>query len=82
MNKQLFISKLMFCFAIFYFFILSCHAQQEDSGSNKQSQSEFMKLVSNRPVPDIETLAKAFPGIVIVDEAYGEFAEYSFVPYF
>jgi histidinol-phosphate aminotransferase len=28
---------------------------------------------------DVETLAKAFPGIVILDEAYGEFAEYSFV---
>ena len=28
---------------------------------------------------DIETLAKAFPGIVILDEAYSEFAEYSFV---
>ena len=29
---------------------------------------------------DIETLAKSFPGIVILDEAYGEFADYSFVP--
>jgi len=29
---------------------------------------------------DIERLAKAFPGIVILDEAYGEFADYSFVP--
>ena len=29
---------------------------------------------------DIEKLAKAFPGIVILDEAYGEFADYSFVP--
>jgi histidinol-phosphate aminotransferase len=29
---------------------------------------------------DIETLVKAFPGIVILDEAYGEFADYSFVP--
>ncbi len=29
---------------------------------------------------DIEALAKAFPGIVILDEAYGEFADYSFVP--
>ena len=29
---------------------------------------------------DIETLARAFPGIVILDEAYAEFAEYSFVP--
>jgi histidinol-phosphate aminotransferase len=29
---------------------------------------------------DIETVAKAFPGIVILDEAYGEFADYSFVP--
>ncbi len=29
---------------------------------------------------DIETLTKAFPGIVILDEAYGEFADYSFVP--
>jgi len=28
----------------------------------------------------IEKLAKAFPGIVILDEAYGEFADYSFVP--
>ncbi len=28
---------------------------------------------------DIETLAKAFPGIVLLDEAYGEFADYSFV---
>jgi len=29
---------------------------------------------------DVETLAKAFPGIVILDEAYCEFADYSFVP--
>jgi len=29
---------------------------------------------------DIETLAKEFPGIVILDEAYAEFADYSFVP--
>jgi histidinol-phosphate aminotransferase len=29
---------------------------------------------------DIEALVKAFPGIVILDEAYGEFADYSFVP--
>jgi histidinol-phosphate aminotransferase len=29
---------------------------------------------------DIAKLAKAFPGIVILDEAYGEFANYSFVP--
>ncbi len=29
---------------------------------------------------DVETLAKSFPGIVILDEAYGEFADYSFVP--
>jgi histidinol-phosphate aminotransferase len=29
---------------------------------------------------DIEALMKAFPGIVILDEAYGEFADYSFVP--
>ncbi len=29
---------------------------------------------------DIETLVKAFPGIVILDEAYDEFADYSFVP--
>ena len=31
-------------------------------------------------VEDIEALAHAFPGIVILDEAYGEFADYSFVP--
>ncbi len=36
---------------------------------------------SNQMKPeDIEKLAKAFPGIVILDEAYGEFADYSFVP--
>jgi histidinol-phosphate aminotransferase len=36
---------------------------------------------SNQMKPeDIEKLAKAFPGVVILDEAYGEFAEYSFVP--
>jgi len=29
---------------------------------------------------DIEALAKDFPGIVLLDEAYGEFADYSFVP--
>ena len=29
---------------------------------------------------DVETLAKAFPGVVILDEAYGEFADYSLVP--
>jgi histidinol-phosphate aminotransferase len=31
-------------------------------------------------VKDVETLAKAFPGIVILDEAYVEFADYSLVP--
>jgi histidinol-phosphate aminotransferase len=31
-------------------------------------------------IEDIEKLVKAFPGIVILDEAYGEFADYSFVP--
>lgn len=36
---------------------------------------------SNQMNPkDIEKLVKAFPGIVILDEAYGEFADYSFVP--
>jgi histidinol-phosphate aminotransferase len=36
---------------------------------------------SNQMNPaDIERLVKAFPGIVILDEAYGEFADYSFVP--
>ncbi len=36
---------------------------------------------SNQMNPkDIETLTKAFPGIVILDEAYSEFADYSFVP--
>jgi histidinol-phosphate aminotransferase len=36
---------------------------------------------SNQMNPqDIEALVKAFPGIVILDEAYGEFANYSFVP--
>jgi histidinol-phosphate aminotransferase len=36
---------------------------------------------SNQLKPeDIEKLAKAFPGVVILDEAYGEFADYSFVP--
>ncbi|MDR1993699.1 MAG: histidinol-phosphate transaminase [Nitrososphaerota archaeon] len=35
---------------------------------------------SNQMKPqDIEKLTKAFPGIVILDEAYGEFANYSFV---
>jgi histidinol-phosphate aminotransferase len=29
---------------------------------------------------DIEALVKAFPGVVILDEAYGEFADYSFIP--
>jgi histidinol-phosphate aminotransferase len=29
---------------------------------------------------DVEVLVKAFPGIVILDEAYDEFADYSFVP--
>jgi histidinol-phosphate aminotransferase len=29
---------------------------------------------------DVAELAKAFPGIVVLDEAYGEFADYSFVP--
>jgi histidinol-phosphate aminotransferase len=36
---------------------------------------------SNQMKPeDVEKLVKAFPGIVILDEAYGEFADYSFVP--
>jgi histidinol-phosphate aminotransferase len=35
---------------------------------------------SNQMRPeDVEKLVKAFPGIVILDEAYGEFADYSFV---
>ena len=29
---------------------------------------------------DIENLVNTFPGIVVLDEAYGEFADYSFVP--
>jgi len=29
---------------------------------------------------DVENLVRAFPGVVILDEAYGEFADYSFVP--
>jgi histidinol-phosphate aminotransferase len=29
---------------------------------------------------DVEKLVRAFPGVVILDEAYGEFADYSFVP--
>lgn len=29
---------------------------------------------------DVESLARAFPGIVVLDEAYCEFADYSFVP--
>ena len=29
---------------------------------------------------DVEALVNGFPGIVIIDEAYGEFADYSFVP--
>jgi histidinol-phosphate aminotransferase len=36
---------------------------------------------SNQMKPkDVETLVKSFPGIVILDEAYGEFADYTFVP--
>lgn len=36
---------------------------------------------SNQMNPeDIERLVKVFPGAVILDEAYGEFADYSFVP--
>ncbi|MCL1965661.1 MAG: histidinol-phosphate transaminase [Candidatus Bathyarchaeota archaeon] len=36
---------------------------------------------SNQMKPeDIETLVKAFPGLVILDEAYSEFADYTFVP--
>jgi histidinol-phosphate aminotransferase len=36
---------------------------------------------SNQMKPeDIEILTRAFPGIVILDEAYSEFATYSFVP--
>jgi histidinol-phosphate aminotransferase len=31
-------------------------------------------------IEDIEKLVEAFPGVVILDEAYGEFADYSFVP--
>jgi len=31
-------------------------------------------------IQDVESLAKTFPGLVILDEAYGEFADYSFVP--
>ena len=36
---------------------------------------------SNQMKPDdIKRLTEAFPGVVILDEAYGEFADYSFVP--
>jgi histidinol-phosphate aminotransferase len=31
-------------------------------------------------IKDVESLVKAFPGIVVLDEAYCEFADYSFVP--
>jgi len=31
-------------------------------------------------IEKVKALAKSFPGIVILDEAYGEFADYSFVP--
>lgn len=40
---------------------------------NNPTSTQFKK-------EDVEALAKAFPGIVILDEAYGEFADYSFVP--
>ena len=40
---------------------------------NNPTSTQFKKQ-------DVETLARAFPGIVILDEAYGEFADYSFVP--
>jgi histidinol-phosphate aminotransferase len=31
-------------------------------------------------IDEVETLAKEFPGIVVLDEAYGEYADYSMVP--
>jgi len=40
---------------------------------NNPTSTQFKKQ-------DVETLARAFPGIVILDEAYGEFADYSLVP--
>jgi histidinol-phosphate aminotransferase len=40
---------------------------------NNPTSNQFKK-------ENIEALAKAFPGIVILDEAYDEFADYSFVP--
>jgi len=55
--------------------------------SNFSDKTRLLYLCSpNNPtssqfkMEDIETLAKAFPGIVILDEAYDEFADYSFVP--
>jgi histidinol-phosphate aminotransferase len=40
---------------------------------NNPTSNQFKK-------EDVKALAKAFPGIVILDEAYDEFADYSFVP--
>jgi histidinol-phosphate aminotransferase len=55
--------------------------------SKFSSKTRFLYICSpNNPTStqfrrgDVETLAKAFPGIVVLDEAYGEFADYSFVP--
>lgn len=48
----------MFCIAIINFFILSSCARQDVLENNQQSQSDFMKLISERPVPDLETLAE------------------------
>ncbi len=35
---------------------------------------------TNSTIKDVETLIEEFPGIVLVDEAYGEYADYSIVP--
>jgi histidinol-phosphate aminotransferase len=59
----------------------------EDMLSKFSEKTRLLYLCSpNNPTSnqmrtkDVETLVKAFPGVVILDEAYGEFADYSFVP--
>jgi hypothetical protein len=58
MNRKLYISKVIFFIAVLNSCIQSGCARQDNSGNDKQSPSEFMKLVTERPVPDLKTLAE------------------------
>jgi len=58
MNLKCRIFKIISCITILNLIILSSCAKEDNSQNKEKSQSEFMKLVSQHPAPDIETLAE------------------------